>query len=239
MTFAEALDECVALAKSGGGGAVLTPNVDHVCLAETNEALVQAYADAALSLADGMPLVWLSRAMGQPLPEKISGSDLVGPLVARAAREGLSVFLLGAKDGVGLRAADALKARHPELKIAGVLAPPLGFERDPAENASVLAAVTAAKPAFVLVALGAPKQELWIHAHHHALAPAVLLGIGATLDFIAGDAKRAPQLISRVGMEWLWRLAQEPRRLAHRYLVRDRAFAGIALRALRRRPGPP
>lgn len=232
VTFAGALDAIERLCAAGQGGFVVTPNVDHVCLAEDDPRLVDAYAAASLSLVDGMPLLWLSQAMGQPLPEKISGSDLARPLMARAAARGLSVFFLGAADGVGRRAADILVREHPALKVAGVLAPPLGFDADDDEDQRVVAAIRDARPDLVLVALGAPRQELWMHRHKDALAPAVLLGVGGTLDFIAGAVKRAPRWMSEAGLEWLYRLAQQPRRMAGRYLVRDRAFAGIALRAL-------
>ncbi len=233
LRFEEALDAIVELAHARRGGTVVTPNVDHVVLAERDDALVAAYQHAALSLVDGKPLQWLGRALGRPFPDKISGSDLVAPLAERAAREGLSLFLLGAQEGVGARAAKALVARSPSLRIAGVLSPPLGFDADPTRNREVIAAVHEAAPSLVLVALGAPRQELWMEAHRQALAPAILLGIGATLDFLAGDKVRAPRMLSELGLEWAFRLAQEPRRLAHRYLVRDRAFFGIALRTLR------
>ncbi|MCC7110598.1 MAG: WecB/TagA/CpsF family glycosyltransferase, partial [Deltaproteobacteria bacterium] len=118
-------------------------------------------------------------------------------------------------------------------RIAGVLSPPLGFDADAERNREVIEAGRSAAPALVLVALGAPRQELWMHAHREQLAPSVLLGSGATLDFLAGDKRRAPRILSDVGLEWVYRLAQEPRRLASRYLVRDRAFFGIAMRTLR------
>lgn len=233
LRFDDAIDAIVALARAGAGGTVLTPNVDHVVQAEHNDALAAAYAGASLSLVDGKPLLWLGSLLGRPFPDKISGSDLTEPLAARAAREGLPVFLLGAREGVGARAAAMLSQRCPGLRIAGVLAPPLGFDADPALDRQVVDAVRAAAPALVLVALGAPRQELWMHAHRDALAPAVLLGIGATLDFLAGEKKRAPRILSELGLEWAFRLAQEPRRMADRYLVRDRAFFGIALRTIR------
>ena len=237
LTFDGAVDAIVSLVDAGQGGFVVTPNVDHVVMAEKDDALVAAYRDASLSLVDGKPLVWLSRMRGAPLPEKISGSDLVTPLAARAAARGLSLFLLGAKDGVGLRAADALVAAHAGLKIAGVLSPPLGFEQDEGEKARVVHTIREASPSLVLVALGAPKQELWMHVHRDVLAPSVLLGIGGTLDFLAGEIRRAPRWMSDNGLEWLFRLAQEPRRMAGRYLVRDRAFLGIALREIVSRRG--
>ncbi len=233
VSFAESLDAIAALVARGEGGFVVTPNVDHVCLAETSLPLREAYARAALSLADGMPLLWLARAMRQPLPEKISGSDLVEPLMARAAAAGWRVFLLGGAEGVGARAAQVLSARHRGLNIVGTLSPPLGFEKDPVHNGRVISAITAAGAQIVLVALGCPKQELWMAAQERSFRPAVALGIGATLDFIAGRVRRAPAWMSRSGLEWVYRLGQEPKRMAQRYLVRDRAIAGIALRMLR------
>jgi N-acetylglucosaminyldiphosphoundecaprenol N-acetyl-beta-D-mannosaminyltransferase len=232
LTMAEAIDAIIALAKEKHGGTVLTPNVDHVCLAETDPRLEEAYAQTALSLVDGKPLVWLSQMMGAPFPEKVSGSDLAVPLAERAAVEGLSLFLLGAKEGVGARAAEVLQEKAPGLKIAGVLSPPLGFEKDVGKNADVIRQVHEAAPDLVYVCLGAPKQELWMAAHRDVLAPSVLLGLGGTLDFLAGDVKRAPAWMSDNGLEWLYRLAQEPTRLAGRYLVRDRAFAWIAARSI-------
>ena len=233
VTFAGALDAIVAGARAGHGGYVVTPNVDHVCLAEENPELVAAYRHALLSLVDGVPLLWLARLMRTPLPEKISGSDLMRPLIARAASEGLRVFFLGGVPGVADKAAAILRAEYPTLQVAGTLAPPLGFEKDPAQNDAVLKTLREAKSDVVLVALGCPKQELWMYRNRAALAPAVALGIGASLDFIAGVVRRAPPWMSKVGLEWLYRLAQEPKRMAQRYLVRDRAIVGVALRMWR------
>jgi N-acetylglucosaminyldiphosphoundecaprenol N-acetyl-beta-D-mannosaminyltransferase len=235
VTFAAALDRIAALVTDGHGGYVLTPNVDHVVLADSDARLRAAYRDASLSLVDGMPLVWLSRALGATLPEKISGSDLVRPLAALAASRGWRLYLLGGMPGIAERAAAILTAEHPGLAIAGTDAPPLGFDTDPAANARVLERVRAARPHLLLVALGCPKQELWMHAARDGYAPAVALGIGASLDFIAGAVRRAPSWMSRAGLEWLYRLAQEPRRMAARYLGRDLEILPIAWRAWRRR----
>lgn len=230
LSFDGALDAITTRIAAGAGGYVVTPNVDHVCLAEVDANLRDAYRDATLSLVDGMPLLWLARALGNPLPEKISGSDLIRPLMARAAERRWRVYFLGGKPGVGAKAAAVLQQDYPGLNIVGMDSPPLGFERDPAQAELAIAKLRAASPELVLVALGCPKQELWMHQFVHAYAPALALGIGASLDFIAGEVKRSPAWMSRIGLEWLYRLLQEPRRMASRYLVRDRAIVRIAWR---------
>lgn len=235
LAFSEALDEVAALVAAGKGGYIVTPNVDHVVQAEHSEALRAAYHAASLSLVDGQPLIWLSRMMGEPFPEKISGSDLVPQLMRTAAREGWRVFFLGAAEGVGTNAAEVLKGEEPDLQIA-VHSPTFGFESDPVESQEVLQMVREARPNLVVMALGCPKQELLMHRWKDALAPAVAIGAGATLDFIAGNVTRSPEWISSAGLEWLYRLAREPRRLAHRYLVRDPEIIKVAWQMLRLPP---
>ncbi len=176
--------------------------------------------------------------MNRPLPAKISGSDLMRPLVKRAAEEGLRCFFLGGQEGIAQKAADILVAESvaaggPALVVAGCHSPPFGFEKDPVKDQAVVDLVVAAKPDLLFIALGAPKQELWMHKHQAALAPAVGLGIGASLDFIAGLVKRSPSWMSDAGLEWVYRLAQEPKRMAERYLVRDREIVPIAWRTWR------
>lgn len=235
LTFARALDAIEDLCARGDGGYVVTPNVDHVVQAEHDSFFAKAYEESSLSLVDGKPLVWWSRALGHPLPEKISGSDLVRPLMTRAASRGLSVFLLGGREGIAQRAADLFVQENPSLSVAGVVAPPFGFDGNPEEDARIVHAIQRAAPSLVLVALGAPRQELWMHKHHRILAPTVLIGVGGALDMVAGVFPRAPRWVSDAGLEWMFRLVHEPRRLARRYLVRDRAIFGIAWRQLRGR----
>jgi len=236
LTSAGALEAIERLVERQRGGTVVTPNVDHVVIAERNEEFRAAYASADLSLADGMPIVWSSRLLGAPLPEKISGSDLVLPLMDRAAARSWRVFLLGAGPGVAQAASERLR-RERGVDVVGVAAPLVRVgqgESDPEGDAAV-EAIRAANPHLVLVAFGAPKQEIWMHRRRDALAPAVLLGVGASLDFVAGRVRRAPRWVSRAGLEWLWRLAREPRRLARRYLVEGARFAAILWRELRAR----
>jgi len=232
LTAAEALGELEGLVSRGNGGYVVTPNVDHVVQAEHSEALRESYAEASLSLVDGQPLLWLSKMMGDPFPEKISGSDFVPLVVERAAERGWRLFFLGAAEGVGDRAAEVLRNQHPGIDIL-VHSPSFGFEQDPDECARVLDMIRAAEPQVLVLALGCPKQELLMHRWRNELGATVAIGAGATLDFIAGNVSRSPTWMSDVGLEWLYRLAHEPRRLAHRYLVRDTEIVRIAWRTLR------
>jgi N-acetylglucosaminyldiphosphoundecaprenol N-acetyl-beta-D-mannosaminyltransferase len=232
LTFSEALDAVAKLVAAGNGGYIVTPNVDHVVQAEHSEEMRAAYREASLSLVDGQPLIWLSKMMGEPFPEKISGSDLVPRLMRIAAHKDWRVFFLGAAKGVGANAAEVLKRDEPNLQIA-VHSPTFGFENNPVESAEVLQMVREAKPHLLVIALGCPNQELLMHRWKHELVPAVAIGAGATLDFIAGNVARSPAWMSAAGLEWLYRLAREPRRLAYRYLVRDPEIIKVAWQMLR------
>jgi N-acetylglucosaminyldiphosphoundecaprenol N-acetyl-beta-D-mannosaminyltransferase len=235
LTFEGALDAIEALVRAGRGGTVFTPNVDHVVLVDEDPRLRAAYEDVSLSLVDRTPVLWAARLLGHPLPEKISGSDLVLPLLKRAAERGFRVYFLGGGEGVAEKAAKVATELHPTLKIVGTDAPFINIDRDDPRHAEIAARIVAAKPDLVLVALGCPKQEVFMHRVAEAIAPAVSLGIGAGLDFIAGTIPRAPAWISAAGLEWLFRLAREPRRLWRRYLIRDPKFLLILLRDLRNR----
>jgi len=231
-TFTSALDAIEALVAAGRGGAVFTPNVDHVVKAEHDPELRAAYASADLCLADGMPLVWASRLLSPRLPERVAGSDLVLPLLQCAASHGWGVYLLGGAPGAAARAADAA-VRRTGVRVVGFDAPLVDLSRaGEGEGAAAVARVRVARPELLLVGLGAPKQELWIHRHRAELAPAVALGVGAAIDFLAGWIPRAPRWMSRSGLEWAFRLGREPRRLARRYLVEDPEFLVILARAL-------
>ena len=198
---------------------IVTPNVDHAVLHHRTPALRAAYQHAAMVLADGAPVVAASRLLGRALPERVAGSDLAPALFdAAAAHGGLRVYLLGAAPGVAVRAAARIAERWPAVTIVGTHSPPLGFEYDPAENDRILKRITDARADLVLVGFGAPKQELWVDAHRGQIAARVVLCAGATIDFLAGEKRRAPRWMRTVGLEWLHRVASEPRRLLSRYL---------------------
>ncbi len=232
LTFDEAMDAIDGLIESEQGGTVFTPNIDHVVQCAEDPRLRAAYDAVTLSLVDGTPVLWASRLLGRPLPEKISGSDLLVPLMARAAARGWRVYFLGGADGIAGRARDRLEREHPGLRVVGVSSPRIALDEALEQRERIIQSVRETKPQLVVVALGAPKQEIWSHAVREALAPAVLVGVGASLDFVAGVVSRAPSWMSAAGLEWLYRLGQEPRRLWKRYLLRDPKFAAILLREL-------
>ena len=228
LTFAETLDEIERLVDSREGGTVFTPNVDHVVKADKDDAFRRAYADASLSLADGMPLVWVGRLLGCPLPERVAGSDLLLPLLELAARRRWRVYLLGGAPGVAEEVSHLLSEKMG-ISVVGWDDSRIASDGSDPTGRSVERAA-AARPDLVFVGLGPPKQELWIHRAKDALGPAVSFGVGASLDFLAGRFERAPRWMSRIGLEWAYRLVQEPRRLWRRYLVDDPRFALIVLR---------
>ncbi len=198
---------------------VVTPNVDHTVLLTESAALRDVYAAAPLVLADGWPVVLAARLLRKRLPERVAGSDLVPALCEEAQKSNrpLRLFLLGAMPGVGERAKANIERRWPNVEVVGVYSPPLGFETSDAENANILRQIAGAQPDVLIVGLGAPKQELWVHRHRDAIAAPAALCVGATIDFLAGEKKRAPLWMRRLGLEWLHRAASEPRRLARRY----------------------
>jgi N-acetylglucosaminyldiphosphoundecaprenol N-acetyl-beta-D-mannosaminyltransferase len=232
VSFDEALAKIAALVDRGNGGAVFTPNVDHVVKAEKHVEFRQAYSRADLCLADGMPIVWASRLLGSPIPEKVSGSDLVVPLARLAAERGWRVFLLGGGPGVAAEAGEKL-AREVGVGVVGIESPVVRPDGGTDDAEQILNRVRAARPALLLVALGAPKQELWIDRFAAQLRPSVAIAVGGSLDFLTGRVKRAPPWMSGAGLEWLFRLTQEPRRMWRRYLVEDPRFVAIVARTWR------
>ena len=191
---------------------VVTPNVDHMVLLQENQGLRAAYKDAHLVLADGHPVVWASRVLKQPVPERVAGSELVPNLFDTFNRSGkLRVFLLGAAEGVAEVAAQNMASIWPNIQTVGLYSPPMGFEKDTTECANILDRISACKPDVVIVGLGAPKQELWVHQHYKQIDAKVALCVGATIDFLAGEKKRAPVWMQKSGFEWLHRMCSEPR----------------------------
>ena len=228
LTMGEALDAIDALVCQDSCAYVVTPNVDHIVRLESDAELQAVYRDADLVLTDGKPLIWIAKYYGTPIKEKVSGSDLFPLLCERAAEKGYRMFFLGAAEGVAAKAAENLKARYQGLEVCGVYSPPFGFEKDEAEMEKITALIREADPHILIVGLGCPKQEKFIYANRHRLGVPVSLGLGASLDFEAGNVSRAPAWMSDNGLEWLYRITQEPKRMIKRYLVDDLKILKLA-----------
>lgn len=217
---------------------VVTPNVDHVVKLDTNLAFGDAYQGAALVLADGRPVVMASKMFGVDLPGTVPGSDLVPAIFDRFetdARDTLTVFLLGAAPGVAERAANLMLLKWPRVKVVGVLSPSFGFERDPVECEQICTVVANSGADLLVLGLGAPKQELWVRKYANKLPVKVALCVGATIDFLAGEKPRAPIWMRKFGVEWLHRMASEPRRLAGRYFKDALVFPRLLFKEWRAR----
>jgi exopolysaccharide biosynthesis WecB/TagA/CpsF family protein/anti-anti-sigma factor len=235
LTTHRTVEKIMEIAESREAGAaprlVTTVNVDFLAnalpwfgSAARHPELLRILRRADVSTADGMPLVWASRLLGTELPERVTGADMVPRLAAEAARRDLSIYLFGGRVEVARKAADILKEKHPGLRIAGVDSPfvtTTGTDLATAqeEDEPLCERINAADPDILLIAFGNPKQELWFARNRHRLKAGIALGIGGTFDFIAGRTTRAPLWMQNHGLEWLYRLWQEPRRLFHRYLV--------------------
>ena len=202
-----------------------------------NPALAAVLRRAELVVADGMPLVWLSRLLGTPLPERVAGSDLVPMIAERAAREGKKLYFLGGKEEYTRCAAERLRARYPGLEIEldspfVKLDAPDAAERD----RGICARINASGASILLVGFGNPKQELWLERNRRNLDCGIAIGVGGTFNFIAGAVKRAPDWMRRSGTEWIYRVIQEPGRLWKRYGIGLLQFNIMALCALLNRP---
>jgi len=228
LTADEILDRIEEFVDSPVGHQIATINLDFIVRAQDDMWLQAILNRTAMNLVDGTPLLWALRALGYTVPERAAGADLVPRLLARVAKSGHPVYLLGGRPEVAFEAARRMVTRYPGLRLCGVDAPSeRGVElmdRDTARR------VADAAPAILLVAFGNPKQEYWLDLHLSELNVPVAIGIGGTVDFLAGYRWRAPRWMRDAGLEWLARLAQEPVRLGPRYARDLVAFAGILTR---------
>ncbi|WP_197509108.1 MULTISPECIES: WecB/TagA/CpsF family glycosyltransferase [unclassified Mycobacterium] len=236
LTERQVVDTVRAAWAAGRGGWIVPVNVDVARAAARSPELADLVARASLVVADGMPLVWAARAQGDGLPERVAGSSLISPLCAAAAADGRSVYLLGGAEGVPERAAGALAARSGNLRVAGTCSPEFGFDKTEEGARRVVASVAAAAPDLVFVGLGFPRQERLIELLREELPGAWCLACGGGIAMAAGIVRRASPVLQRLGLEWVHRLALEPRRLARRYLRDDLPFAlALVIRAVAQR----
>ncbi len=207
---------------------IVTTNAQFVYLARKPR-FADVLDRADFSVADGMSLVLASHLLRTPLPGRIAGIDLVMDLCALLNRLRGSIYLLGGTPGAARATAAIMGVRYPRMRVAGVDCPPLGFEKSPQTAEATLTRIQDARPDLLLVAFGAPKQEYWIDSNLMALPCKLAMGVGCTFDVASERLRRAPVWMQTRGLEWLFRLSLEPRRLWKRYLVCNTYFAWIVL----------
>lgn len=228
LTMAETLHEIDKLIQKKNCSYVVTPNVDHIVRLEKDVELQKVYKNASLILTDGKPLIWISKWYKTPIKEKISGSDLFPKVCELAANKNYTMYLLGAAEGVADTAAKNLMKKYPGLNVVGTYSPPFGFEKNEQEMNKIKTQIQEVHPDILIVGLGCPKQEKFMYYHCKELGVPISFGLGASIDFEAGNIKRAPKWISNHGLEWLYRFSKEPKRLFKRYFVDDLKIIQVA-----------
>ena len=209
---------------------VVTANAQFYVLAERDAMFRRCVEEAQYVCADGVSVVMACKWLGKADISRLAGVDLIPMLCEQAATLGLPIYFLGGRPGSAAQSASLMMRQYPGLKIAGIGCPPVGFQDDPEELQEVLKCLKIANPAIVFVALGAPHQEFFIQQHVRALNIPVAMGVGGSFEMISGMVQRAPGWIRRGGLEWAYRLAQEPRRLGKRYLVGNTLFSFYVMR---------
>jgi N-acetylglucosaminyldiphosphoundecaprenol N-acetyl-beta-D-mannosaminyltransferase len=202
---------------------VCVTGVHGVMESQCDRDLADIHNAAGLTVPDGMPMVWMSRMLGFPSVERVYGPDLMYQMTALSARRGYRNFYYGGGEGTAIRLKNVLKDKFPDLKVVGTICPPFR-SLTTEEDDDIVARINAVHPDIVWVGLSTPKQERWMAAHVGKLNTPVLVGVGAAFDFLSGQKAQAPRWMQRSGLEWLFRMANEPRRLAGRYLRNNPAF---------------
>jgi N-acetylglucosaminyldiphosphoundecaprenol N-acetyl-beta-D-mannosaminyltransferase len=219
----QTVEKLIQAIRAGERGVLCTVNVAILMMMRSDARLQRFVESSRWTVADGQPLVWASHLRQQPLPERITGIDLIDLLCARAARDGIGVYFLGADDKTIRTAVDVLRARHAGLDVRGYADGYFGPEQAHARAK----AVAESGAELLFVAMGVPRQEYFIDEQWQHLGARVVIGVGGSFDVGAGLRKRAPVLMQRAGLEWAYRLAQEPRRLFRRYLITNSQFLGL------------
>jgi N-acetylglucosaminyldiphosphoundecaprenol N-acetyl-beta-D-mannosaminyltransferase len=220
LTASEAVEAVADTIASGACGYLCTVNVAILMMMRANFRLQRFVERARWVVADGQPLVWASRLAGAPIPERVTGLDLIDALSARAERDGFGVALLGASDDVVQRASAALLAKYPRLRVCAALS---GYFAD-GEARERVRAISRSGAELLFVGMGVPRQERFIEDHFRELGVNVALGVGGSFEVLAGRRRRAPALAQRMGLEWAFRAAQEPERLLPRYVRTNAQF---------------
>jgi N-acetylglucosaminyldiphosphoundecaprenol N-acetyl-beta-D-mannosaminyltransferase len=229
LNMAEVLDRIESMIGDGEIHQHVVVNVDKIVKMESNPDLRQTVLDCDLITVDGQPVIWVSRLLKCPIKERVTGVDLFDALMARCAERGLRPYLLGARQEIVAKTVDVLKTKYPKLQLAGWRNGYWAAD----EEASIVREIMRAKPAVLCMAVGSPKQELFLGKWKQEMHVPFVMGVGGSFDVTAGVLRRAPRWMQRLGVEWLFRLAQEPRRLWRRYLNEDMAFFRLVWREWR------
>ena len=229
LTMSEVLDRIESMVADGGIHQHVVVNVDKIVKMESNQSLRTTVLDCDLITVDGQPVVWVSRLLKCPIKERVTGVDLFDALIGRCAERGLRPYLLGARQGIVAKAVDVLKAKYPKLSLAGWRN---GYWTAD-EESKIVQEIVQARPDVLCMAVGSPKQELFLGKWKREMRVPFVMGVGGSFDVTAGVLRRAPRWMQRLGLEWLFRLAQEPRRLWRRYLNEDMAFFRLVWREWR------
>jgi N-acetylglucosaminyldiphosphoundecaprenol N-acetyl-beta-D-mannosaminyltransferase len=233
VTMNQAVQKIAQLIARNVPSYVITANLNYVMLHHNNESMLDVTRDASLILADGQPIVLRSRLDKAPLPERVAGSEMIYSLAQKAAQEGWGIYFLGGMPGVAVTCAAQLQSLYPGLKIAGVESPPFR-ELSDAEQSEQDARIRDSGAKLLLVAFGQPKGEQWIHQNYKRLGIPVSIQLGASFDFIAGTATRAPAIFQKTGMEWAYRMLSDPKRLIPRYASNASFLAGALIKDWKR-----
>ncbi len=224
VTETQAVERALSFAEDGSPHQIWTPSIAHIMMCRRDPEFAEIIQRAELVVPDGTPVVWMSKVLGTPLPERVTGADLTPKLCEAASRAGRRVFFFGAAPGVAEEVAEKMSRLYPGLVVAGTYTPPMQFEHNPDENRKAIERIHQAEPDILFVALGSPRQEKWIHRHRDELGVPVMIGVGAAFNFIAGREKRAPEWMRKHGLESLWRMVQRPREILGRLLRNAPAF---------------
>lgn len=230
VSLTETMDIFDNWINSGKQKRVCVTPVNCIVWANKNKNLQDLYNTADLTLCDGVPLLWAASFLHQPLKGRVTGLDLMPQYIERCAKHGHSMFFLGAKEGVGNILKQQYESQYPGIKISGVYSPPFADEFADAENEKMIRLINEAKPDILWVSLTAPKQDYWIAKHLHRLDVKIAIGVGGAFEVSAGLIPRAPKWMQKNGLEWLYRLYCEPKRMYRRYLVEAPAFIPMIIR---------
>ena len=235
VTLGEGAEKFSEIAHKKESRVIFTANVEHIVLLSSNPEFRKAYGAADYVIADGMPLVWFSRLIGDKLPERVTGSDLLPEICRMSEKKSLKVFFLGGTPEVTPKAVENLLKRFPALQVVGMATPWIDLSDSESVSSDLVESINQSGTDILFVGFGAPKQEIWVTRNRKKLTTGIVLAVGGTFDFLAGKNIRAPLWMQRSGLEWLWRLLHEPKRLWRRYLIGNIRFLVIAWREWRRK----